>query len=221
MLRKGSAWLSKAERTDMTTREHIRTMQTPTTFGQAKGGWKVIDLSPQEFKEGVVWLDSLSPMELAREFPSMDEKDRFDMLMMVRQLEDDGFAVLPEITASPDTIIQLCLKAMRDRAKELRAEKDQAAGNGRWLPMKYPAWRRLKIIDWHPNLRTKDATMALSVYQDYLGRPLKIGRDGKSVPYVEPPVKAPKPPKAAKATRKPHVASEETVVPEDLGAERG
>jgi hypothetical protein len=90
----------------------------------------VIDLSPQEFDEGVAWLDSLSPAELARKFPSMDEKDRFDMLMTVRQLEEDGFAVLPEITAGPDTIIQLCLKAMRDRGKELKAEKDQAASNG-------------------------------------------------------------------------------------------
>ena len=62
--------------------------------------------------------------------------------------------------------------------------------------------------------------MASDVYQDYLGRPLKLGRDGKAVPYVEPPVKAPKPPKAAKARKEPLVAPQETVVPEDIGAER-
>jgi hypothetical protein len=42
--------------------------------------------------------------------------------------------------------------------------------------------------------------MALSVYQDYLGRPLKIGPDGKSVPYVEKPAKAPRAAKAPKKT---------------------
>ncbi len=55
--------------------------------------------------------------------------------------------------------------------------------------------------------------MASEVYQDYLGRPLKLGRDGKAVPYVEPPVKAPKPPKAAKATKKPTAPSPEVVGP--------
>ncbi len=44
--------------------------------------------------------------------------------------------------------------------------------------------------------------MASNIYQDYLGRPLKLGRDGKAVPYVEPPAKVPKPPKPAKATKK-------------------
>jgi hypothetical protein len=55
--------------------------------------------------------------------------------------------------------------------------------------------------------------MASEVYQDYLGRPLKIGRDGKAVPYVEPPVKAPKPPKVPKATKKPVTPLPEVVVP--------
>jgi len=55
--------------------------------------------------------------------------------------------------------------------------------------------------------------MASEVYQDYLGRPLKIGRDGKAVPYVEPPVKAPKPPKVPKATKKPVTPLPEAVVP--------
>ncbi|MGP0062595.1 MAG: hypothetical protein ACLQGP_03195 [Isosphaeraceae bacterium] len=54
--------------------------------------------------------------------------------------------------------------------------------------------------------------MASEVYQDYLGRPLKLGRDGKAVPYVEPPVKAPKPPRPAKATKK-GPASAEVVGP--------
>ena len=45
--------------------------------------------------------------------------------------------------------------------------------------------------------------MALSVYQDYLGRPLKIGPDGKSMPYVEKAAKAPRVPRAAKAKKKP------------------
>ena len=56
--------------------------------------------------------------------------------------------------------------------------------------------------------------MASEVYQDYLGRPLKLGRDGKAVPYVEPPVKAPKPPKVAKAAKKGAVPSTEVVVPD-------
>jgi hypothetical protein len=58
--------------------------------------------------------------------------------------------------------------------------------------------------------------MASDVYQDYLGRPLKLGRDGKAVPYVEPPVKAPKAPKAAKpakATKKPPEPLPDVVVP--------
>ncbi len=55
--------------------------------------------------------------------------------------------------------------------------------------------------------------MASNVYQDYLGRPLKLGRDGKAVPYVEPPVKAPKPPKAAKAAKKPPAPAPEVVDP--------
>jgi len=58
--------------------------------------------------------------------------------------------------------------------------------------------------------------MASDVYQDYLGRPLKLGRDGKAVPYVEPPVKAPKPPKVPrppKATKKPEAPLPEVVVP--------
>jgi len=48
--------------------------------------------------------------------------------------------------------------------------------------------------------------MASEVYQDYLGRPLKIGPDGKSMPYVEKPAKAPRPPKRAKAPKKPPAA---------------
>jgi len=54
--------------------------------------------------------------------------------------------------------------------------------------------------------------MASEVYQDYLGRPLKLGRDGKAVPYVEPLVKAPKAPKPAKAAKKPPAASPGDVV---------
>lgn len=48
--------------------------------------------------------------------------------------------------------------------------------------------------------------MALPVYQDYLGRPLKIGPDGKYGPHGEKPAKAPKPPRPAKATKKPPAA---------------
>jgi len=48
--------------------------------------------------------------------------------------------------------------------------------------------------------------MALSVYQDYLGRPLKIGPDGELVPYVERPVKAPKLARPARAPKKPPAA---------------
>jgi hypothetical protein len=55
--------------------------------------------------------------------------------------------------------------------------------------------------------------MASEVYQDYLGRPLKLGRDGKAVPYVEKPVKAPKPPRPAKAAKKGPVPSPEVVDP--------
>ncbi len=61
--------------------------------------------------------------------------------------------------------------------------------------------------------------MASDVYQDYLGRPLKLGRDGKAVPYVEPPVKAPKPPKAAKAAKKPPAPSPEVVAPDAIDAD--
>jgi hypothetical protein len=55
--------------------------------------------------------------------------------------------------------------------------------------------------------------MASEVYQDYLGRPLKLGRDGKAVPYVEKPVKEPKPPRAAKATKKGPATSPDVVDP--------
>lgn len=55
--------------------------------------------------------------------------------------------------------------------------------------------------------------MASEVYQDYLGRPLKLGRDGKAVPYVEKPAKVPKPPRPPKATKKPPAAPPEGVVP--------
>jgi hypothetical protein len=55
--------------------------------------------------------------------------------------------------------------------------------------------------------------MASEVYQDYLGRPLKLGRDGKAVPYVEKPAKEPKPPRVAKATKKGPAPSPEVDVP--------
>jgi hypothetical protein len=51
--------------------------------------------------------------------------------------------------------------------------------------------------------------MTLPVYQDYLGRPLKIGSDGKYGPHGEKPAKAPKPPKAAKAKKPPAEIDEE------------
>jgi hypothetical protein len=66
----------------------------------------------------------------------------------------------------------------------------------------------------HQSTNERTTTMASDVYQDYLGRPLKLGRDGKAVPYVEPPVKVPKPPRAAKAAKKkPPAASQEAAVP--------
>jgi hypothetical protein len=63
--------------------------------------------------------------------------------------------------------------------------------------------------------------MASEVYQDYLGRPLKLGRDGKAVPYVEKPVKAPKPPRPAKAAKKPPAPSPEVDVPDAIDGDPG
>ena len=61
--------------------------------------------------------------------------------------------------------------------------------------------------------------MTLPVYQDYLGCPMMLGRDGKCAARGDKPAKVPKPPKVAKAMKKPVAPLPEVAAPAAIDGE--
>jgi hypothetical protein len=91
--------------------------------GGGTGGSGSKGMTRDDLRRGLARLESLSPAELERALPAMDEAERFGLLVVARSVVDDGFAIDPGWGTDADPLLRILLKLRRALVEERRAEQ--------------------------------------------------------------------------------------------------